>query len=611
MNQLNDEPPFSNEVLSAERWSNSWATNRRKFLAIAGAGATGVVLSTSLAGCGSAAGNPGSQSSGGPQGRAGESGETFFVAGFQWGPPSSFNPYSASPAWPTAGGQSQLIYESLLRFNLLDGSLQPGLAKELTSPDEQTIQVVLQDGTKWQDGSDLTADDVVFTFELGKKTSLSFSNVWTYIDSVTAVDAKTVQFKLKTEPYNPPTVKGSIAGVLILPKAIWSKISPDKIISETNLEPVGSGPFKLDKADQTQIHLTRDETYWGKAVYGTPPMTAVHHQIFKSNQDGDLGLESGSVDCSQQFTAQIWKMWEDKKKPVGTWLKDKPYYLPGNMPCVVFNLSKPGLSNPKVREAIAYSIDYQNIASTAMSDYSDPVQPSMIIPKGAEEKYYDQAAVDANGWKYDPDKAVSILEGDLKAKKNKDGIYVLPDGTKLGGWKIITPTGWTDWNTSCEIVAKSAKAVGIGIETEFPQAPTMIQAMQNGNFDLAHYSFSGVGANSPWARFRDILDDRGVPAVGKTAFYNYGRFSDPAVPDLLDAAGGAKTDDEAKAAIQKLDEIYRANIPVIPVMYRPLEFYEYNTSNWSGYPDETNPYAPPMWQGAGIQWLFKLKRTGT
>ena len=42
----------------------------------------------------------------------------------------------------------------------------------------------LQDGTKWSDGSDLTADDVVFTFELGKTASVNFSTLWQYIDSV-------------------------------------------------------------------------------------------------------------------------------------------------------------------------------------------------------------------------------------------------------------------------------------------------------------------------------------------------------------------------------------------------------------------------------------------
>ena len=78
------------------------------------------------------------------------------------------------------------------------------------------------------------------------------------------------------------------------------------------------------------------------------------------------------------------------------------------------------------------------IATTAMSDYSEPAKASLIVPVGFESKYFDQAAVDADGWTYDPDKAVSILEGELKAKKGSDGIYELPDGTKLGGWTLIT-----------------------------------------------------------------------------------------------------------------------------------------------------------------------------
>jgi peptide/nickel transport system substrate-binding protein len=221
-------------------------------------------------------------------------------------------------------------------------------------------------------------------------------------------------------------------------------------------------------------------------------MTTINHPIFKSNNDGDLKLESGEIDVSQQFTAQIWKMWEDKGAPVGTWLKDKPYYVPGNIPLIIFNLEKKGLDNPLVRKAIAYSIDYQNIATTAMSDYSDPANASLIVPTGYESKFYDSAAVESEGWTYDKAKAVDILENELKAKKGSDGIYVLPDGTKLGGWKLITPTGWTDWNTACEIVAKSVQEVGIGIETNFPQAPTMQGSMQNGDFDLCMFSYSGV-----------------------------------------------------------------------------------------------------------------------
>ncbi len=586
----------------------TWLASRRSFLTLGGLAVTGAVLGVGASACGTAqTGNKGGSAS---NGRAGASGETLFVAGFQWGPPKSFNPLAASPDWPTAQGQSQLIYESLLRFNMIDGSLQPGLAKELQQPDDTTFKLPLQDGTKWSDGSDLTADDVVFTFELGKTASVRYSTVWQYLDSVRAIDPRTVEFKLKSKPYNPGLVKSFLTATFIVPKAVFGKIAPDKIPAETNLKPVGSGPFLLDKYDQTQVALKRNDSYWGKAVFGTPPMTAIIHPIFKSNNDGDLKLESGEIDVSQQFTAQIWKMWESGK-PVSTWMKKKPYHLPGNLPLLIFNMNKKGLDNVKVRRAIAYAINYPNIATTAMSNYSEPANASLIVPTGYESKYYDPSSVAADGWKYDKAKAIDILENELQAKKGSDGIYVLPDGTKLGGWKLVTPTGWTDWNTACEIVAKSAKEVGIGITTEFPQFPTMFSALQNGNFDLAMYSYTGVQPGSPWIRFRDALDDRGVPARGKTAFWNYNRFKNAEVPALLDAAAAAKTETDAKAAYMQLDKIYRQNIPVVPLMYRPWQFFEFNENNWTGFPTEQNPYAPPTFGGAGVQWLFKIKKVGT
>ena len=587
-----------------------WGTSRRRFLSLSGLAVGGALVGVGATGCGTAqTGN--STGEGGATGRPGASGDTFFIAGFQWGPPSSFNPVSATPAWPTAGGQSQLIYESLLRFNMLDGSLQPGLGKELQETDDQTLTVPLQDGTTWSDGSELTADDIVYTFELGKETSTNYSSVWTYLDSITASDPRTVVFKLKTDPYNPGSVKDAIAKVLILPKAIFGKIDPSKVAAETNLEPVGSGAYLLDKADQTQVALKRNDNYWGNAVYGQPAPLAVVHPIFKSNNDGDLKLESGEIDASQQFTAQIWKMWEDKQKPVGTWMKEKPYHLPGNLPLLIINLNRKGLDNVKVRQALAHAIDYPNIAATAMSSYSDTAQASLIVPKGYEEKYFDQAGVESEGWSFNKERAVEILEGELNCTKGSDGIYSLPDGTKLGGWELITPTGWTDYNTACEIVAKSAQAVGIGIETKFPQAPTMQKSMQNGDFDLCLYTYSGVSSASPWIRFRDAMDDRGVPEAGKTTFFNYNRFSHPDVPGLLDAAAAAKTDEEGKAAYTALDKIYREQIPVVPLMYRALEFYEFNESNWTGFPTEENPYAPPTWSGAGINWLHKIKKVGS
>jgi len=586
----------------------TWALTRRRFLGTGGLALGGAVLGLGAAGCGTAKTGANSDDQAG-QGRAGAAGDTLFVF-VSSGVPTNFNPLGASPAWPTAPGHTQLIYETLVRFNLLDGSLAPGLAKELKEVDKGTFVLPLQDGTTWTDGTELTADDVVFTFTLAKDNALNYSNVWEYLESVTATDPRTVQFTVKKKPFNPGPVKDAIAGTFILPKHIWEPFGKE-LAKQTNLKPVGSGPFLLDKYDQTQIILSRFDNYWGKVIFGTPAMTTINHPLFKSNNDSDLKLEIGQLDAAQTFTTQIWKMWEEKKKPVGTWLKQKPYYLPGNLPLLEINGSVKGLDEPLVRRAIAYCIDYPNVAKTAMSSYSDPANASLILPTGAEGKYFDKAAVESQGWSFDPKKAVDILENDLNCKKGADGIYSLPDGTRLGPWKAITPTGWTDWNTALEIVAKSCKAVGIDVKTEFPAPPQVNARLQNGDFELACWNASGASIASPWTRFRDVLDDRGVPPVGKTAFSNFTRFKHPAVPALLDSIGSAAGEAELKEIYAKLDAIYRENIPVVPLMYRPNEFYQYNESNWTNFPDEKNPYAPPGWSGASITWFFKLKKVGT
>jgi peptide/nickel transport system substrate-binding protein len=45
-------------------------------------------------------------------------------------------------------------------------------------------------------------------------------------------------------------------------------------------------------------------------------------------------------------------------------------------------------------------------------------------------------------------------------------------------------------------------------------------------------------------------------------------------------------------------------------MYRPDEFFEFNATNWSNWPAEDNDYAPPMFRGAGNEWIFQLKKIG-
>ncbi len=531
--------------------------------------------------------------------------ETLYIGGHQWGPPTNFNPLSSSPAWPT-GGNGQMgingagyIFETLFTSNIVDGSYAPALGKDMawTTPTQLTVH--MQPGTMWQDGQPLTSADVKFTFELGKNFSVSTTALWDYLTSIDTPDAQTVVFNLDPARPNPGVVERYVDTVYILPQHIWQAVADQgqsALLQYENFNPVGSGSYTVMSYNAEQIVLQRFDNYWGKGLYGMPTPKYVVHPIFKSNDAGNLALQQGQLDWSQQFVPNVWTM-----KNVGTWLSSEPYYIPGSIPMMLVNVQRKGLDNVLVRRALAYSINYPLIAQTAMSRYSEPAKSSLIIPSGVESQYFDAQNVDQYGWTYDPAKAKDILENQLHATKGSDGIYVLPDGTKLS-FVAQTPYGWTDWMAALQVVSQSAKAVGIDVTTNFPQAPVDINDVQTGNFDLALFYISGVGPDAPWARFRDMMDNRSVPAVGQNAFWDYNRYANPDVPALLDKAGAATTIADKKAAYAELDKIFMRDVPGIPLMYRPLLFYEFNTSVWTNFPTADNP------MGTSPQWYIDVLR---
>ena len=537
--------------------------------------------------------------------------QTLFIAGFQWGPPTSFNPIAPGVAWPMgiAGAQafgSQLVYETLFAYNLLTGDLEPQLAARLEVVDATTFRVTLQNGTRWQDGQPLTSADVLYSFELAKRHGLVYTPFWDFVASVTADDERTLTIRLNPQNLNPDLVRHFLATVRILPQHVWSNLEQTEpsLLLYANLNPMGSGPYTLREFNPERVVLQRNDNYWGQAIWGLPAPRYIVHPIFASNEAGNLALELGQVDVSQQFAPEIWRMWE-RNLPISTWLREPPYHIPGSIPLMFINVNTKGLDNPQVRRAIAYAINYPLIAETAMSKFSVPANSSLIIPDGGEKRFFNAELVERYGWSFDPQRAVEILE-ELGARKGGDGIYVLPDGTRLGPWRVQAPFGWTDWNHALEIVSSNAMAVGIDIQTHFPEFPVASANMANGTFDLALWFVAGVGPANPWQRFRDVMDNRGVPPVGETAFWNFNRYNNPKVGELLDRIAGA---DEAtqQQLFGELDSIFMADVPAIPLMYRPLGFFQFNESVWMGFPSAANPVSPPMLDGAGARMFFNVR----
>ncbi|RIK54127.1 MAG: ABC transporter substrate-binding protein, partial [Chloroflexi bacterium] len=246
--------------------------------------------------------------------------ETLYVAGLQWGPFITFNPVAPQITWPN--GETFLVYEALFAYNVATGEIDPLLAKSYTMVDDTTMEITLHDGTTWQDGTPLTTDDVLFTFDLAKTNDdLDYSLFWDYVTEATATGDRTIQLKLNPERLNVGQVKFYLSRLInILPKHIWEeRTGGDTPVSQFVEEtPMGSGPYKVLNYTTERVALERFDDYWGKDVYGTPAPKYIVHPIFDSNDAGNLAFQQGQVDLSQQFAPQIWQMWEDKGLPVGT-----------------------------------------------------------------------------------------------------------------------------------------------------------------------------------------------------------------------------------------------------------------------------------------------------
>lgn len=121
------------------------------------------------------------------------------------------------------------LFESLVTISPIDGQIVPGLADSYEiAPDGKTYTFHLNKDAKWHDGTDVTADDVIFTFDVAldeKSPNPVRSSVAQMLDSYRAVDADTVEMVTK-EPF--ATFLYTVNQVLTMPKHIWENVPPEE-----------------------------------------------------------------------------------------------------------------------------------------------------------------------------------------------------------------------------------------------------------------------------------------------------------------------------------------------------------------------------------------------
>ncbi len=533
--------------------------------------------------------------------------------------PSTLNPLVAGESgWPTGTAIQLLLYETPFMMNMLTGELEPLVCDSYEVNEDNSITVKVNEKAHFNDGTPLTAHDVVYSYELGNKYDINWTAYWTNIDHIELVDDYTFTIYQKEDAVNTPNVLDSLQIVSVLPSAIWTEIEEDagydimKIREFLNLEdPVASGCYKIHNITETGVYMIRDDNYWGVERFGKLPAPKyLANLIYKSNDLLATAFENNEVDFAQAFIPAIDEMME-RNPAIGTYLSESPYHVEGGMVTAVFNMTVPGLDNVDVRRAIAYAINYDMVGQLAMSGYTKEVVPILALTNGVEDKYVDIESLQDMFWSYDIDKANEILDG-IGAERGADGIRVLPDGTRLS-FTIQSGYGWTDWNAAAEVISQSVRDAGIEIICEMPESAVFMSNRQTGDFQITlNIPGENPRPSQPWYRYRDVLSSEFLAPIGEIAFGNLGRYENEEVTALINELPGATEEEDLIRLHTEINRIYLEDIPVIPIMYRPFQFYEFNTTYWTGFPTADNGSdVPPMLdRGAGLRTFFEVEPAG-
>lgn len=330
--------------------------------------------------------------------------------------PAHINPLLATSEIGTEADRdlSALIYSGLLRSDGKGGFI-PDLAQSYTvSPDGLEYTFFLKPKLVWHDGKKITASDIVFTVKTAQDGRMKSSKraSWDGI-GVEQIDDLTVRFTLK-KPYA-PFLENATMG--ILPEHIWKTIDYNRFDTNNyNREPIGSGPYKLDKIetatkDGDEIPLSYTLKSFGSFALGEPYVDTIKFVFFRSEEALVQAVKTGSISAINSISPES----AQKLRTEGFRIEHTP--LPRVL-AVFFNQNEqPIFTDLSVRKALALAIDKKGIIDRALWGYGvaldSPLPPGTTGYEGAdtEKSHADRllaarTLLEKAGWKFDNEKKV-------------------------------------------------------------------------------------------------------------------------------------------------------------------------------------------------------------
>lgn len=363
------------------------------------------------------------------------------------------------------------IVDSLTDQDPKTGKIVPWLAKSWDiSSDTTTFTFHLRSGVTFSDGSKLTAQVVKDNFDAVPKLGALGTLAEGYLSGVkstTVVDPLTV--KVTFSQPNAQFLQATSTHSLGIESSASVKKTPQQKCSDGV---IGSGPFVLKQYVQNQsITLAKRTGYaWGSSLWSKKGEAYLDKLVFKVVPEAGVragSLQSGQVDA----VSSVGKANEAALKGAQVTLRRRAN--PGVVFGLGLNNSRPLFKDAKVRQAILYAIDRQQIADTV---FPTGTQPATSVLAHTTPDYTDLAS----GRTFDAAKAKSLLDG-AGWRTGGDGIRA-KDGKKLSLTIKWFPNATTN-QPALELIQQQLKAVGVEVVLKQLQITQFAPTLQSGEYD--------------------------------------------------------------------------------------------------------------------------------
>jgi peptide/nickel transport system substrate-binding protein len=445
----------------------------------------------------------------------------------------------------------------------------------------KTLTITTRSGVKWSDGKPFTAADVAFTFNLLSKNPSMNANGAPLPTSATGSGNTTTLTFAQAQYANLYLVLKTT----ILPQHIWASVTNPATYVWAN--PVGTGPYVLDKFSSTGFTMKVNPYFWAKNSVHVPELD---FPAYTSNANLLPPIADGTIDWGGIAIAGTQSNYLAKSTNNNTWTKSAPFYSSNNVVGLIFNVTVAPLNDPKVRQAISDGINRQQLSTDGESG-NEPVATTsagLILP--ADQSYLNSSLASNLAATGDSNKVGQILTSD---GYKKVGGFWEKNGQKIS-FSIEDPVSYTDYYTDSQLIVGQLKALGINASVKGdggPNGPNIWTAdLQSGHFDAAiHWSQQGL---TPFGWYDPWMDYRLSAPIGKTAAFDFGRFNSPAAQAALNAYTSASTPAAQQAAISSLETIMDTQVPVAPLLLG-ASWAQFSSRNYTGWPSSTTPYMDP------------------